>query len=359
MAIKSQFRPTPVVYELGVDITSEQYNEVVGKIADWFVQSGRKTEEPVAAAKYALDCCLKGVKADGKTPWPGAELLSWQKRVKMSCRFDVETMSGLESGSEKTKKKKEQARQAKAKKAAAGDPQLPAEYTDPRRGDKTYGSDPLQFFTTKELERREALKAGYLDDYPQLQAIAAQAKLDMLLDSTLILERFRLRQAASDKTDFAEMRIQDLSKRIVDLEKALGIDPASLAKLQKDREGGSIGDAILRLEEMENKQELWDQATVEELLLIFQMYYSPSPREDMGGKQLDEVGLYGMTKCRTCHCSGCGQHNYAGLPIKDIKDYLVRMAQRGVGGLVKVETPIDTYLAEHAAATETASGDDE
>jgi len=313
----------PLAYDVGVDITPEKYQEAVEKIADWFAQS-RNTKEPVAAAKYSLDCCLKGVTpSDGKTPWYGMAKSSLVSRVRSACRFDLDTMLPLITADEKRKERKVRDKEtARARKVDADvDAHIPVEYRKKVASEATYGDDPLVFFTSLELNHRTRLKDAYLRDFPQLGSVASESKLDMLLDLTLLLERIRLRQATDAKGKTAEFQIQALTKQIVDLEKALNIHPDQIAKQQKEKEGGTIGEAVRRLEETASI-ELRERWLAEELLVLFQMYHTPSPRSNMGGYQIDEVGLFGATRCRTCSCTKCGTRNFAGLDIKEIEHWL-------------------------------------
>jgi hypothetical protein len=315
----------PLIYEVGSDISPETYQEAVEKIADWYARS-RNTKEPVAAAKYSLDCCLRGVvPSDGKTPWYAMATATLASRVRSACRFDIDKMEPLITADEKSKERKAKEKErAQARKAADKiDPNLPDEYRKKLAAEATYGDDPLVFFTTAELKRRDRLRDAYLDDFPQLRSVASESKLDMLLDLTLLLDRIRLRQAKDAKGKTEEYQIQQLTKQIVELEKSLNIHPDQLAKQQKEKEGGTIGEAVRRLEE-QNPVELRERWLAEELLVLFQMYHQPSPRQNTGGYQLDDVALFGATRCRTCACSKCGTRNYAGLDIEEIEAWLAK-----------------------------------
>jgi hypothetical protein len=326
----------PLVYVVGEDISAEQYQEAIEKIGDWFAMS-RKTKEPVAKAKYSLDCCLKGVvPSDGKSPWFAMATASLASRVRSACRFDIETMTPLVTANEKLRQKKAKERErAKARKEMeATDPNLPDEYRKKVAGEAVYGDDPLVFFTSVELERRKRLQDAYLRDFPQLRSVASEAKLSMLLDLTLLLDRIRFRQAKDQKGKTEEFQIQALTKQIVELEKALNIHPDQLAKQQKEKEGGTIGEAVRRLDEA-NPLELRERWLAEELLVLFQMYHTPSPRTNTGGYQIDEVGLFGATRCRTCACAKCGTRNFAGLSIDEIEAWLFEKGHLSVVNLAK------------------------
>lgn len=347
----------PLVYEVGKDISAERYQEAIEKIADWFAQT-RNTKEPVAAAKYAVDCCLKGLTpSDGKSKWFAMATSPLANRIRSACRFDIETMQPLITADEKKKARKQREKERiKAKREADKvDQNLPDEYRKKLAGEATYGEDPLVFFTSAELERRDRLKEAYLKDFPQLRSVASESKLDMLLDLTLLLERIRFRQAKDQKGKTEEYQIQQLTKQIVELEKALNIHPDQLAKQQKEKEGGTIGEAVRRLEES-NPLELRERWLAEELLVLFQMYNTPSPRSNMGGYQLDEVGLFGATRCRTCSCAKCGTRNYAGLNIEEIEQWLTD--KKFLKAATEEENADDTGLDEIASddAADAADG---
>lgn len=347
---KSVLRPSVTTYAVGEDITPERYEELIRKVGDWFAKI-RSTKEPVAAAKFAIDACLAGVKpSDGKTPWDSAATATLQTRLKMACRFDLETMTPLLSASEKTLRKKanEKARLERKKEEAKRDPNLPEEYreaerrgvetTGVRAADVKYGEDPLQLFTTAELARREALRQAFLKDFPELKNVAAHAKLDMLLDNLLFIERHRLRKAKDQ--DKSEYKIQDLIRQNLELEKALDIHPDQVRKRQKEREGGTVGEAVRRLEDMGPTHPLRKKWFVEELLLGFQAASSPSPRSDREGYQLDQAGLFALTKCRTCHCATCGTRNFAGFTYDEVEQWLAANSH-----LTPAESPVDTLFA--------------
>lgn len=329
MAQKSQLKPTPIVYEVGVDVSVETYNDLVRKVGDWFAKK-RRTKDPASLAKLTIDACLKGVKpSDPSQVWSGAETATFAKRIRMACTFDMETMTPLVTASDlqKEKKDKEKAQQEKKKKAHQKDDNYPKEYHQvTNTGDLSYGDDPRAFFTPKELERRDYTRDGLLKQFPQIDNIAYEGDLNMLLDLMLLQERLRFRALQSEKKNEVadvEYKMQSLTKQIVELKKAMGIHADQLAKLQKDKEGGSIGDAVRRLAEMGGYEAMRQQAFLEELILIFQMYITPSPRTDMEGYQLDDIGLYGLTKTRLVHCPNCGEENWAGINIREIEAYLV------------------------------------
>lgn len=310
-------------YTVGQDLTQERYQELIEAIAHWFRESRPKVDAQ-DAAKYTLDCCLRGVQVkDGYSPWTKLALSSLSARLRVAAKFDIDSMQPIRLvKTEKVPKPLEPLTkdQKKVKKLLDGDPTY-APVKDKTAADAEYGDNPQIFFTPAELIRRGKLKDAYLADFPQLRAVASQVKLDMLLDLTLLLDRIRLRQARSQSVAGSEKEISEITKKVVDLEKALNIHPDQLAKQHKEKEGGTIGEAVRRLEDT-NAPELRERWFAEELLMLFQMYHQPSPRNNMGGYQLDEVGLFGMTRCRTCSCSKCGERNYAGLSIDEITNWL-------------------------------------
>lgn len=378
MAIHGTLRPTPTIYQLGVDLDEATYQLLIQRVGDWFAEI-RTTKEPVAVAKAAIDACLAGVKpSDGKTPWDAAATATLAKRIRMACRFDLDTMQPLRTGSEKTRRKRDQEKLRKERKReqAKVDPNYPPEYRAPtaavpvaapaadavpgerpggydyaaigladrntrldgrtaRPGELGYGDDPLEFFTTAERQRMDEIRAAYLHDYPELKGVASQAKLEMLLTLTLLLERFRFRAAKGEKTVAIEQQIQQLTKQIIELERALDIHPDQVRKRQKEREGGTVGEAVRRLEEQVDPA-LLRRWQAEELLLAFQSFHTPSPRDDRGGYQLDEVGLYGLTRCRVTTCPECGTKQYAGFRIEEVEAWLVQH-----GFLVPVAAPAE------------------
>lgn len=331
MAQQSVLKPTPIVYVVGDDISVEQYNELIQKVGDWFSEI-RNTKEPVKLAKQTLDACLKGVKPTDPTKnWDAAATVSLVTRVRMACRFDMEKMEPLKAADEHTKdrKAKAKAREVAKRVEAKIDTNYPPEHSLAAGMDPTYGDDPAVFFTSKELATRAIRSDAMLKEFPQLDNAAQRPKLDMLLDLQLLFERLRFRNALADKdskkaTKATEREMQEYTKQIIDLEKSMGIDPISVSKMQKEKEGGTIGDAVRRFEEMGNYTDVRLTLFAEELLLAYAMFHQASPRDDMGGYQLDEVGLFAMTKCRVITCPQCHIKLFAGFTVEEIETYLVK-----------------------------------
>ncbi len=330
------------IYKVGEDLSQAEYDKIVSVLAEWFKEY-RPKQDPLEAAKHTVDCCLKGVKLkDTKTPWPRMQQAPLSSRIRAAASYDITTWEPIRpgEGDPQVVKKRESKRllDKGARRKIADDPGYPKQYKEPSEAE--YGDNPLTFFTPTEIKRREKLEAAYLRDFPQLDSVASRAKLNMLLDLNLLMDRLRFRAAKEEKFKDIEYQLQQITKQVVDLEKALNIHPDQLAKQQKEKEGGTIGDAVRRFEEA-NPVELRERWFAEELLLLYQMYHTPSPRQNMGGYQLDEVGLFGMTRCRTCACGHCGERNYAGLKITEIEEWLM-----GKGHLRRVPLPVVTQAPE-------------
>lgn len=311
------------VYVVGEDLTQEEHDRIVDVLAEWFREYRPKRNAREAAA-HTVACCLKGVKLkDTSTAWPRMQQAPLASRIRAAASYDIVTWEPIRAGEgdPEVVRKRETKRllDKGARRKIADDPGYPKQYKDPAQAE--YGDNPLTFFTPTEIKRREKLEHAYLRDFPQLDSVASRAKLNMLLDLNLLMDRLRFRAAKEDKFKDIEYQLQSITKQIVELEKALNIHPDQLAKQQKEKEGGTIGDAVRRFEEA-NPIELRERWFAEELLLLFQMYHTPSPRQNMGGYQLDEVGLFGMTRCRTCACGHCGERNYAGLKMGEIEEWL-------------------------------------
>lgn len=328
MAEPSVLTPSIIKYVVGEDLTTDRYNEIIQGIGDWFAQS-RRTKAPVVLAKKVVDACLEGVKPSDGTPWQTAALASLEKRIRMAAQFDISTMTPMKTASQKQRDRKERQKvlRQRRKEERAVDTNYPDEYNDERIANAAYGDDPRVFFTAKERKTFKRKREGLLAKFPQLDNVAQESKVDMYTTLQILFERlqFRTLAAGSKKNEVkaTEREMQDLTKQIVDLEKALGIDPITLHKTQETKEGGSIGEAIRRFESMEDYKDLRLKWWAEELLILYTMFMTASPRSDMSGYQLDEVGLYGLTKTRVVECPHCGNKNWAGFKIKEIEAWLL------------------------------------
>lgn len=343
---KSMLRPSIIVYTIGEDISEEKYREAIEKMADWLAQTRKSVKEPVVRAKQLMDACLQGRKPSDGGPWESAATVSLATRVRMAARFDIETMKGLETASERTKAKKakEKARLDRRRAEKQKDLGYPEEYREKSPVELSYGDDPRAFFTTAERANYTRKQEALLKQFPQLDNVAQESKVAMYITLQILFERMQFRALAAgakkDEIVSTERAMEDLTKRIVDLEKAMGIDPVTLHKTQDKKEGGTIGDAIRRFESMGDWREVRLKYWVEEMLLIYTMFMSSSPRTDMGSYQLDEVGLYGLTKTRVVECPHCGNTNWSGLKIEEIEQWLIDH-----GYLVPVETvAVGDYL---------------
>lgn len=322
-------------YEVGVDLTQQRYDEILEALTEWF-KSYRPKADPAESAKYALDCCMRGVKlSDGTTPWSLLAQSTLASRIKSATRFDIDTMAPVP-----------------AKGRVAKTPTQSLRLTDPTYGnrnrkkpeDVVYGDNPASLYTPQELKRRATLRDAYIAEFPQLDNVASMAKLEMMLDLILLMDRLRVRVGKDVRHEDIEEQLTKITKQLVELEKALNIHADQLAKQQREKEGGTIGEAVRRYEE-EVPAELRERWFAEELIMLYQMYHQKSPRTNMGGHQLDEVGLFGATRCRTCSCSGCGQRNFAGLAIDEIEEYLVEK-----GHLVPVKLERANVTRDDAAS---------
>lgn len=338
----------PIKYVVGKDITEERYQEAIQKIGDWFAES-RVTREPVAAARLALQECLDGVTKDGK-PWFAAALVPFDKRVKAKCRFDLATMTPLRKGTEKTRIKKQQQREREARKRAkaADDPLIPEDIRKGLRKGASYGDDPSILLSTAEEKRWKALSKAYKTQFPELATVNAEAELNMLCDMHILQERNRMQVLSGQKVD-PEQR-DKLADSLQKLKRALGIHPDQLAKRVKEKEDPSISSAVARLESMGNWREIRAGFFIEEMIQAYQMYMSLTA--DGSGYQLDEVGLFGMTKCRTCACAKCGHRNFAGISIEEVERFLVDKGALEPLPDVVVEVPpaVPVEDREHAVA---------
>jgi hypothetical protein len=328
----------PITYEVGKDVEQAIYEQLLSKVADWFREWRPDHKEPAADARARIKCSLEGKKLDG-TPWYSHWNSSFATRLKMLARFDPDKMEPVRTGDpakkaakQRAKSKAEQKRKANT---AANDPLIPDLTRKELDGRVNYGDKALPI-TEAEQKFWQETRDAYLEEFPQLRTVNARGELGMLCDLAVVHERNRMKLLTGKGAD-ADAMI-DTAKAISELKKALGIHPDQLARLAKDQERGSIAEATAKFETMPD--EVKERFLAEELLVLFQQYVSPSPRDDMGGYQVDEVGLFGATRCRTCHCSKCNTRNYAGFTVDEVVGHLVEK-----GYLKPLETPIDKVLA--------------
>lgn len=311
---------TPLAYEVGKDVPQERYEEILVAVADWF-REWRTTVEPTADARARLRCCLDGKKMSGE-PWFTAWNSTFAARVRMLCRYDIDKMQAIRKGDEKRRQKKQQVREREnARRRAdigANDEHIPELTRKELDGRVKYGDKALPV-TEAELALWEKTRDAYLEQFPELRTINAKGELSFLCDMHVVQERNRLKFLTADK-GFDPHLASENTKQIAELKRALGIHPDQLAKRVKDTKEGSLADAVARFETM--PPALRDKFLAEELLILWQQYHTPSPRGEGDGYQLDEVGLFGATRCATCACAKCGQRNYRGLPIDQIEAWL-------------------------------------
>lgn len=307
----------PIKYLVGTDITQQEYDNILTKVTDWFVES-RITEEPALLARQLIGECLEGKTREGK-PWFSASSSSLAARIRVKCQYDIDKMEPLRMASPKQKAKKAAERKKIAIKKAVekDDPLIPDEIRKELQNVAKYGDDPNLYFTQAEHRAWEVLKSGYMEQFPELSTVNAQAELSMLCDLHIQWERIRMRQNKGQRID-AEL-LQSLTKQMAELKKMLGIHPDQVKNRNKNKEELTVGAAVARLDSL-NWKELRERFWVEELIQLWMMYHTP--KADGNGYQLDDVGLYGLTKSKVTDCPKCGTKHFGGLDIADITEYL-------------------------------------
>lgn len=319
----AKLTPDPVVYEIGKDITQERYNTLVIEIGEWFRMRDPDAKEPMRKASRYLDACLKGRKpSDPSMPWSSMARADLDKRIRVACRWDMHKMKPLYTKKQRRtfKTREDEQRAAKMVRNRADDPHIPEAVRVLARQQTTYGDDPRTFLSKKEHENWNRLKASYMEQFPSLSTVNAEAELDLLCDLLVVNERLRFKILNGERVDSGEFK-QSVDN-INSLKKLLGIHPDQLAKRVQESQAGSFTELVARVQAMPDFREIREQYWVEELMQLYQMYHQPSLRGDMEGFQLDDVGLMGLTGCRTCACPGCGQRNFAGIKITEVEAYL-------------------------------------
>lgn len=331
----------PIVYEVGVDLTLTEYEDLVQQLTEWFRVS-RNATDPEALARRMLDECRKGIKADG-TAWAKMKDADLNTRIRAKCLYDPVQRKGLGVTREQLKARKER---AKRKKAAGTwdpkrkrDPLIPAE-TEEILGPKAaqYGDQPHLLLSGKEEVEWHRLYQGYLKQFPELRSINASSELKIVVDLQILADRYRHRVLAGKSVDVENLT--KITKELADLKKALGIHPDQIAKRVKPKTEATIGEAVAKLEAMGDYREIRARFLLEELLQIYQMYHSP--RADGLGYQLDEAGFFGQTRCRTCECSGCGKRNAVGFSVEEIEAYLLEQGALEALPPLEPEEPVET-----------------
>jgi len=309
----------PRKYVVGTDITDEKYQEVLLKLADWLAES-RNTKEPAALARQLVQECLDGVTKDGR-PWHAAATATLEARIRSKCRFDIETLKPLRTASEKnrTKKDKERARDLAKRAAQADDPNIPEELRKELQRSASYGDNPNVFLSTAEAKKWGELRDSYVVQFQELGAVNAAAELQLLCDLHILSERYRMKVLQGQSVDPRNQT--EVLGRLQDLKKALGIHPDQLAKRTNAKMDVSIGAAAARLEALDNWRQLRLRYWVEELLQVYQMFMTLNAEGT--GYQLDEVGLFGLTRTRPADCPKCGHRHVAGISIEEIEQFLI------------------------------------
>jgi len=313
----------PIVYEVGKDLTLTEYEDYVQQLTDWFAVS-RKTTEPGLLARRLLDECCRGITSKGTT-WKKMTEADLETRIRAKCLYDVKARRGLGATLEQLAEKK---KQAQARKVAKGwDPKRKRDKFIPEEVENVlgpnaikYGDSPHVLLSTKEEAEWHRLYQGYLKQFPELRSINASSELKIVIDLQILADRYRTRVLEGKAVEVENLA--KITKELSDLKKALGIHPDQIAKRAKPKTESSIGAAAAKLEAMGDHREIRARFFLEELLQVYQMYHSV--RADGLGHQLDEVGFFGQTRCRTCECSGCGRKNAAGFSVEEIEAFLLK-----------------------------------
>jgi hypothetical protein len=347
----------PIKYVVGTDLPHEKYTEALEKIALWYEESRPHVEEPLAAARKALQECLDGLTQDGQ-PWFAAANATLVSRVRSKCRFDLNTMQPLRNASDanRARRKKEQERVRKIREANRIDPMLPNELRDEvaarvgrKRQKVRYGDDPHMLLSSEERRYWQRTKNDFVRKYPEeLGSLASQAVLDTLCDLFVLNQRHRLALLNGDPVNPLDRKT--VVEQIDKLMTSLGIHPNQLAKKVQARTEATIGAAAKQLEQVGDWRRIRQRFFVEEMIQIYQMYMTLSA--DGLGYQLDDVGLYGLTKCRTCACSKCKTRNFVGINEAEVREYLIGE------GVLKPVAEVPTYEpTDDVAADDTEDAD--
>jgi hypothetical protein len=325
----------PTVYVVGQDITTVQYADLIQKVGDWFAE-WRNTKEPVALARTTIDRALQGLKPKDATPWYEMATASLNARIRSACRFDMDSMEPIRKGSEKVQLKKARIKEKKARDQMARreDPNIPDEIRQDLKSTAKYGDNPHVFLSSEEAKRWKELFDAYVSEFPELSTINGQQELSLLCDLMVHLERQRFKLLKGDKASPADPTdITNITKQITDLKKAMGISPDQVAKRVKEDSTTSVGAAISKFEAGEDFRLVRAKYWLEEMLQAYQMYNTL--RADGSGYQLDDAGLFSLTRCRTCHCASCGTRNFSGFKVEEIEAHLIAH-----GGMELIEVPV-------------------
>lgn len=315
---------TPREYEVGVDITKEQYQDLIMKLGDWFAESRPESREPVALAQKYLDACLKGIAPKSGEPWYSMANSTLAARVRSSCRFDIDTMEPIRVGSEKYRIKHEKERLAKARKRLEQqeDPNIPDEIREGLKKSAVYGDNPHVHLSSAEHKKWQEMFDSYLKEFPTLNSINARQELSTLCDLHIHLERERLKLLKADKKDPFQAEVMSrVGQEISKLKSALGIHPDQLDKKVRQQTQMTISTAAAKLQSGDNWRDLRLKFFAEELLQALQMMVTL--KADGSGYQLDEPGLFALTRCRKVHCPDCGTEIVGGFRYQEALDWLI------------------------------------
>lgn len=343
---------TPKVYEVGTDISQEILNDLIPKLALWFVESRPSVKDPTALARQRVKDCLEGKTSEGQ-PWFSAANSDFATRIKMACRFDMTDpdpakWGGILQASEKEKKRKEREREreaAKKSKARAKEKREDtSELVEALTHGAAYAENASVFRSPAEHQRWKEIKAGYQEQFPELRLISAEAELNKLCNLLIMDERQQAAMLAGSKDALDIEDMKRVTDMILSLKKGLGIHPDQIQKRKEEKTGGSFGEVVARLEAMPDSKELREAYMAERFIQFFQMYHAPSPRDDAEGFQLDKYGLWAATRCRGCHCPNCGQFNALGFSIDEITEYLT------ANGYVEIGDPVAAYVEANSGS---------
>ncbi len=316
---------TPIVYVVGEDISVEHHALLLAKLTDHLSQT-RKTAAPSLLAKQIIDACLKGVKpTDGKTPWFKAANTPFKTRIKQATNFDCSSdnpddWKGNEGRNEAlhAKKVREQARGETKARARLRDDFLPDEVRQGLRGQVKYGDNPLILLSHEEEQKWQELFNDFQKEHPHLRLPSAEAELGLLCSLLVAQSRFQLK-LLSGSGSVDEIKFAKLVDQIPKIKESLDIHPNQINKRKAKAQAQSIGDAVAKFEGMGDWREVRVKYWAREIIQSIQMFNQP--RADGAGYQLDEVGFFGIHRCATCHCSGCGQRNVRGLNYDEVEKY--------------------------------------
>lgn len=260
---------------------------------------------------------MRGVTKAGK-PWKGMESAGLASRVRAMCRFDIEKMEPLINASDKQRAKKERERTLRRRKDQ--DELIPDELRNGMKRTAKYGDNPNVFMSSQEEANWKRFIKDTLRDYPHLNSTTSMKLLEQLADLMMMADRHRQAFLAGHKLDYEDkMNVAQQTEKMM---KVLGIHPDQLIRRVTEKKDTTIGAAALRMSQVGDYRQLRARFWVEEMLMIYAMYMRPTA--DGLQYQLDDIGLYGMTKTRVVHCPKCQTKNWAGISIEEIEQWLVQ-----------------------------------